>query len=64
MNLELQTREQQKEEILSKISEFRLMDDTYMSAFFNGRLDLIQFVLRIIMDNDNLVVNHAKTQKF
>lgn len=63
MNLELQTREQQKEEILSKISEFRLMDDTYMSAFFNGRLDLIQFVLRIIMDNNNLVVNHAKTQK-
>ncbi len=60
---EIKTPEQIKSEILAKIPEFKLMDDTYMSAFFNGRKDLIQFVLRIIMSDDELVVTNDKTQK-
>ncbi len=63
MGVEVKTREQLREENLAKISEFRLMDDTFMSAFFNERKDLIQFVLRIIMDDNKLVVNSSKTQK-
>lgn len=63
MNVEVKTPEQQRAELLAKISEFRLMDDTYMSAFFNGRNDLIQFILRIIMNDEKLVVINDKTQK-
>ena len=40
MKVEVKTPEQQRAEILAKIPDFRLMDDTYMSAFFNGRKDL------------------------
>lgn len=63
MSVELKTREQLREETLAKISEFKLMDDTYMSAFFNDQPELIQFVLRIIMKMDKLVVKSARTQK-
>lgn len=63
MDVEVKTPEQQRAEILAKIPDFRLMDDTYMSAFFNGRKDLIQFILRIIMNDDKLVVTNDKTQK-
>ena len=54
-NVIIKTPEQQREELLAKISDFKLMDDTYMSAFFNGRRDLIEFILRIIMGDDNLL---------
>ena len=63
MDIEVKTPEEQRAEMLAKIPEFRLIDDTYMSAFFNGRRDLIQFVLRIIMNDDKLVVTNDKTQK-
>ncbi|MBR4224092.1 MAG: PD-(D/E)XK nuclease family transposase [Oscillospiraceae bacterium] len=62
-DMEVKTPEQIREKILAKIPEFKLMDDTYMSAFFNGRRDLIEFVLRIIMNDDKLVVTNDKTQK-
>ena len=62
-NIKVKTPEQLKAELLTKIPEFRLMDDTYMSAFFNGRKDLIEFVLRIIMNDDKLTVTNDKTQK-
>lgn len=63
MAVEVKDRELLREANLSKIPEFRLMDDTFMSAFFNERKDLVQFVLRIIMNDDTLVVNSSKTQK-
>lgn len=63
MDIEVKTPEQQRAELLAKIPEFRLMDDTYMSAFFNGRKDLIEFVLRIIMNDNKLTVTNDKTQK-
>ncbi len=61
--IKLKTTEQIRSEIIAKIPDFKLMDDTYMSAFFNGRTDLIQFILRIIMNDDELVVTNDKTQK-
>ena len=62
-NMTLKTPEQRRSELLAKIPDFKLMDDTYMSAFFNGRRDLIEFMLRIIMDDDKLMVKNDKTQK-
>lgn len=63
MNNVLKTRERRKAENLSKISEFTLMDDTYMNAFFNEQPELVQFVLRIIMNKKSLIVKRSVTQK-
>lgn len=63
MSVEIKSGEQLREENLAKISKFILMDDTYMTAFFNEQLELTQFVLRIIMKMDGLVVKSARTQK-
>lgn len=63
MGVEIKSREQLREENLAKISKFILMDDTYMTAFFNEQIELTQFVLRIIMKMDGLVVKSARTQK-
>lgn len=35
MNIDVKTEGQLRSENLAKISNFRLMDDTYMTAFFN-----------------------------
>ena len=63
MNNVLKTRERRKAENLSKISEFTLMDDTYMNAFFNEQPELVQFVLRIIMNKKSLIVKRSVVQK-
>lgn len=63
MNNAPKTAEQRKAENLAKISEFTLMDDTYMNAFFNGQPELVQFVLRIIMNKEKLIVKRSVTQK-
>ncbi len=63
MNNALKTKEQRRTENLSKISEFTLMDDTYMNAFFNEQPELVQFVLRIIMNKKTLIVKRSVTQK-
>lgn len=62
MDVEIKAREQLRSENLSKIADFKLMDDTYMTAFFSDRLELTQLVLRIIMKMDGLVVKSARTQ--
>lgn len=54
MGIEIKTAEQLRAENLTKIKGFKLMDDTYMNAFFNDQPELIQFVLRIIMNKENL----------
>ena len=59
----LKTKEQRRIEQLSKIEEFTLLDDTYMNAFFNEQPELVQFVLRIIMGKENLIVKNSVTQK-
>lgn len=59
----LKTKEQRRIEQLSKIEEFTLLDDTYMNAFFNEQPELVQFVLRIIMGKESLIVKNSVTQK-
>lgn len=63
MDVDIKTEEQLRAENLAKISGFRLMDDTYMNAFFNGQPELVQFVLRIIMNKEHLIVKSVRTQK-
>lgn len=52
-----------REELLEKIAEFRLLDDTYMTVFFDGHPELIELVLSIILDRDDLKVTGSQIQK-
>ncbi len=63
MAIRILTPEEERAENLSKIAQFKLTDDTYMNAFFNEQPELVQFVLRIIMGKDKLIVKSARTQK-
>lgn len=63
MEIKLKTAEQLRGENLAKIQDFKLMDDTYMNAFFNGQIELVQFILRIIMNKEHLIVKSVQTQK-
>lgn len=63
MEIEIKTAEQLRAENIAKIESFKLMDDTYMNAFFNEQPELVQFVLRIIMNKEHLIVKSARTQK-
>lgn len=40
-----------------------LMDDAYMRKFFEDELECTQYVLRIIMGRDDLIVKSSKSQK-
>ncbi len=50
------------EELIEKIAEFTLMDDTYMTAFFDGQPELIGLVLRIILGRNDLTVKKTQVQ--
>lgn len=63
MSLKLKTPEQKKAELLAKIPTFKLMDDTYMNAFFNDQPDLVEFILRIILQKEDLRVISLRTQR-
>lgn len=48
--------------MLERIKEFTLMDDDFMTVFFDKDTVRTEFVLRIIMDNPTLKVQSVKTQ--
>ena len=50
-------------EDMGKILRANLMDDFYMRKFFDGDVECIQYVLRIIMGDKGLIVKEVKTQK-
>ena len=50
------------EENLKRIKRFRLMDDSFMSVVFDNRPELTEFVLKIILDRDDIRVISVKTQ--
>lgn len=52
-----------REKILEKIKEFRLLDDDFMNRVFDEDIALTELILRIILDNPNLKVKEVKTQK-
>ncbi len=49
---------------LAKIQAFRLMDDDFMTACFDGSPECVELVLRIILGKDDLVVTEVKVQHF
>jgi len=56
------TREEKKKRILEKIKNFRLMDDDFMTKFFENDLESTTVVLQIIMENPNLKVLESISQ--
>lgn len=57
---EKQKRRQQS--ILSKIKQFRLFDDEFMSKVFEDDIEATEFLLRIILQRDDLTVTESKGQ--
>jgi len=52
-----------KEKLLKKIQQFTLMDDDYMTRFFDGEIECVQEVLRILLERKDLKVTAAKGQE-
>ena len=50
-------------EDMGKILRANLMDDFYMRKFFDDDVECVQYVLRVIMNDNGLVVKNIKTQK-
>lgn len=48
------THEQKKQKLLEKIKNFRLMDDDFMTKFFENDLECTSLLLQIIMENPDL----------
>lgn len=53
----------EREKLLEKIKEFRLLDDDFMNRVFDRDIPLTEFVLRIILDNPSIKVLETQTQK-
>ena len=51
-----------RQKIISKIKDFTLMDDNFMTVFFNDDLECTEYVLRIILGIPDLRVTEAKSQ--
>ena len=51
-----------REEMLQRIKEFCLMDDTFMSRVFDENIECTELILRIILDIPELKVKQVKTQ--
>jgi len=52
-----------KEKLLKKIQQFTLMDDDYMTRFFDGEIECVQEVLRVLLERKDLKVTAAKGQE-
>lgn len=54
--------EEQHIKDLEKIKGFRLMDDDFMTKVFEGSTNEVQLVLRIILENESLIVLDVQVQ--
>ena len=52
------------EHILAHLQQMRLADNIFMGAFFRHNVESAQFVLRIIMDKPQLVVQEVRSQDY
>ena len=55
--------EQQHQEDLQRIRGLRLIDDDFMNACFDNNIEDTEFVLRIILNRDDIIVKSVKTQQ-
>ena len=54
----------EKQKINEMIQGFTLMDDDFMTSFFEDNKECTQFILRTILDKDDLVVIENITQRY
>lgn len=52
-----------KQKMIARLQDFTLMDDDFMTRFFENDKECTQFVLRTILENKNLKVIDAVAQK-
>lgn len=52
-----------KDDILKAIREFTLMDDTFVSKVLEDEPEIVEFMLRIFLDDDKIKVIKSETQK-
>lgn len=56
-------KDEKRQKMLDRIQRFCLMDDTYMNVFFDGQPELIEYVLRILLNKPDLKVLKCTCQK-
>ena len=56
-------REKQHQEDLQRIRGFRLIDDDFMNACFDGNIAGTELILRIILNKPDISVKRVETQK-
>lgn len=56
-------RQRDHEEDLARLRGFRPVDDTFMRVLFRNNLPLAEYVLRIIIDKEDLHLTKEETQK-
>ena len=56
--------ESQQEKNLKSIDDFRMFDDTFMSAVFDGKTEETQFLIRVILNRDDITVAESRAQFF
>ena len=49
---------------LKNIEEFRMMDDTFFAATFDGRIEETQVLIRTILGRDDIIVTESKAEDF
>lgn len=54
--------EQKREEMLRRISGFRLLDDDFMTKCFEDNAEATELVLRIVLNKDDIKVEKVRTQ--
>ena len=54
--------EQRKKQLNSKLEQFRLFDDAFMSKVFEDDVEATEFLLRTILQRDDLDVTESKGQ--
>ena len=53
---------ERKKLLLAKIAQFRLFDDDFMSKVFEDDIEATEFLLKIILQRDDLEVTESKGQ--
>lgn len=56
--------ENELEKSLKAIADFRMFDDTFMSAVFDGKTEETQFLVNVILERDDIAVIYSKAQFF
>jgi len=48
--------ETEQEKNLKSVDDFRMFDDTFMSAVFDGKIEETQFLIRVILERNDITV--------